>query len=282
MRFSLIVGTLGRVDELKDLCRSLNAQTFRDFEVIIVDQNPDDRLGWIDEPGQFSFSIVRKASSVQQLSHARNIGLQFASGEIVAFPDDDCIYPPDLLAMVDRAFAAQPTLGVRTGPVLTPSGRFGSGRWRKNSGKISIYNVWRCSASINIFLRRNVITAIGGFDEALGVGGAYGSGEDTDIVVRALEAGWQGWYEVAQVAIHPDKALTPTAVNRAFAYGAGFGYILRKHHAPIPVSLTFMLRPLGGFLFNILRGRRMNADYYWGTLCGRMYGFGSYKAFKSQ
>lgn len=272
MRFSLIVATFGRVEELKDLLSSLAAQTCQDFEVIIVDQNPDDCLGWIGEGGQYPFRILRKRSSVRRLSHARNIGLHIASGEIVAFPDDDCTYPPGVLAMVDQAFREQHGLGVRTGPAIAPDGRLGSGRWQRASGVVSIDNVWLCAIAFNIFLLRHLAMSIGGFDEKLGVGAEFGSAEDTDLVLRTVQTGWCGWYDTRQLVVHPDKSLTPVAIDRAFSYGAGFGYVLRKHNFPTRVWATFLLRPMGGCLISLACGRFMHARYYWHTLAGRVFG----------
>ena len=62
MRFSLIVATIGRTEELVRLFHSLECQTHRDFEAIIVDQNTDDRLiAIIREFGQ-RFTIQRLTS----------------------------------------------------------------------------------------------------------------------------------------------------------------------------------------------------------------------------
>ena len=44
MKFSLIIATLGREKELYDLFESLNKQTYKNFEVIVIDQNKDDRV----------------------------------------------------------------------------------------------------------------------------------------------------------------------------------------------------------------------------------------------
>src|SRR5271168_3016732 len=97
-RFSLIVATIGRTEEFGFLLQSLAEQTFRDFELIVVDQNSDDRLipflehwngtvaGLANTPGSLSAIIhLRCAPGV---SRARNLGLQYCTGEILAFPDD--------------------------------------------------------------------------------------------------------------------------------------------------------------------------------------------------
>ena len=276
MRFSLIVATVGRLDELKLLFASLEQQTYKDFEVIIIDQNEDMRLNWVEETGAYSFPRTRSRSSVRRVSHARNLGLQAAVGEIVAFPDDDCIYPPELLARVDQAFREEPRFGVRTGPAASPEGGYGSARWQTEPGEIGLANIWICAIAFNIFMLRSVITAIGGFDEQLGPGARFGAGEENDLLLRALQTGCRGWYDTGQLAVHPEKKLTAFGVERAFTYGAGMGYVLRKHKMPARIWLNYMIRPFGGCLLNLARGRLLYANYYWRTLRGRMYGFGAY------
>ena len=59
--FSLIVPTLNRRDEVERLLMSLDAQTCRDFEVILVDQNADDLLG----------DLCRKFAARLPLQHIR-------------------------------------------------------------------------------------------------------------------------------------------------------------------------------------------------------------------
>lgn len=276
MRFSLIVATRGRVAELRQLFESFAQQTCRDFEVIVVDQNPDDRLDWTEAPGTFAFPVIRKRSSVNHSSHARNLGLMAAAGEIVAFPDDDCLYPPGLLAQVDAAFRDQPDLGVRTGPAAAPEGGLSNGRWQPFSSPIGVANVWNTAIEFNIFLRRELALRIGGFDEQLGVGGKFGSAEGNDLVLRAVQSGWRGWYDIAQLAVHPERPIEVTA-RRAFTYGAGLGYAMRKHHVPARVWLNLMIRPLGGCLVYFARGNPTRATYHWRTLRGRMHGFSAWR-----
>ena len=101
---SLIVGSLGREQELRRLLGSLERQTYRDFEVVLVDQTGTEAL--VPAVADFPRVKVRRLTAQPGLSRARNLGLSLAQGEIVGFPDDDCWYPPDLLAEVMERFTA--------------------------------------------------------------------------------------------------------------------------------------------------------------------------------
>src|SRR5258708_17990546 len=96
LNYTLIIATLGRATELETLFESLALQHYPGLDCIVVDQNPDDRLKEIIDRWQDAFCIRRLRSS-PGLSQARNIGLQYATGDIVAYPDDDCWYSPSLL-----------------------------------------------------------------------------------------------------------------------------------------------------------------------------------------
>src|SRR5271166_2242893 len=99
---SLIIATLGRVTELDRLLASLDRQTYKDFEVIVVDQNLDDRLlPLLREHKRLSIHRLRSSAG---LSRARNAGMRAAKGDIFCFPDDDCWYPDQLLAIVSEWF----------------------------------------------------------------------------------------------------------------------------------------------------------------------------------
>jgi glycosyltransferase involved in cell wall biosynthesis len=271
--FSLVVATRGRDAELAALFDSLLAQGRSDVEVIVVDQNVDERLAPVIAAYDERLPLLWRRSAVANACHARNLGLGLARGEIVGFPDDDCTYPPGLLDPVSAAFAADPALAVLTGPAASPEGGLGSGRWRAEAGAITTANVWTSVIEFNLFLRREVALAMGGFDERLGPGTPYGSAEGNDLVLRAIRAGHAARYEPGQLVIHPDKRLTPVAVERAALYGRGLGFVLRRHAVPAGVWMPFFIRPLGGALLGLARGRALVARYYWATLRGRLAGF---------
>ena len=272
MRFSLIVATLGRSSEIGELLESLLAQGRNDFEVIIVDQNADDRVAPILAPYALRLRITHLRSAIRNANHARNLGLRAARGEIVTFPDDDCLYPAGVLARVDAAFRATPSLGVLTGPAASPEGGLGSGRWRETSGAIDLTNVWTSVIEFNLFLSRHLMLALGGFDEKLGPGTRWGSAEGNDLVCRAMARGTVAQYDADLRITHPDKRLTEVAVSRAASYGRGLGFVLRRHGVPLSVWFAFLVRPIGGALLSMARLRLHNAAYYamsfWGRLVG--------------
>lgn len=271
MRFSLIVATLGRDRDVAALLDSLLAQGRSDLEVIIVDQNEDDRLGPVEAAYAPRLALRRLRSSVRNANHARNLGLRHARGEIATFPDDDCLYPPGVLDRVDAAFA-DGSLGVLTGPAASPAGGLGSGRWRAESGTIDLATVWTSVIEFNIFLRRDAALVLGGFDEGMGPGSPFGSAEGNDLVCRAIARGWRAHYDIALRILHPDKSLSEVAVERAERYGRGLGLALRRNGAPAAMLLTFLVRPLGGVAASLLRGRMHEAGYYWMTFRGRLAG----------
>ena len=273
MTISLIMATLHRTAELRVFFESLNAQSYRRFEVIVVDQNDDDRLEPLLAEFRGEFPLIHIRSNVRNLSHARNQGLPHITGEIVGFPDDDCVYSGEILQQVHDHFEANPKLGLVSGPAISPEGGFGSGRWTERSGPLTLENVWTTISSFTFFMRREAVETIGEYDEGLGIGSKYGSGEETDYAIRILRAGYLGYYDTSFRVTHPDKRLTPLAAERAYAYGLGMGRVLRKHSMAARISAPYFVRPLGGVLLSLLRGRMLPARYYWRSWRGRIAGY---------
>lgn len=272
MKFSLVVATIGRDREIAELIDSLLTQGRSDFEVIIVDQNEDDRLAAIEAAYAGRIDLRRIRSSVRNANHARNLGLRHARGEIVTFPDDDCVYPSDVLDRVAAAFSANPGLHVLTGPAASPQGGLGSGRWRMEGGLIDLRNVWTSVIEFNLFLPRATALTLGGFDEGMGPGTLFGSAEGNDLVCRAMARGLEARYDPNLRIVHPDKRLTEVAVARAERYGRGLGFALRRHSAPVAAWFAFMVRPLAGAALSLIRLRLHDAAYYFMTWRGRVAG----------
>jgi glycosyltransferase involved in cell wall biosynthesis len=275
VKFSLIVATVGRVQELEAFLESLDRQTHRDFTLLVVDQNPDDRLTPLIARFGERFEI-RHLRSERGLSRARNVALAQVTGDVVAFPDDDCVYPPDLLERVASLFATRSDLDGVSGRCLTPEGA-PRGRWPSRPARITKYNIFGRCISFTMFLRHALVTRIGSFDETLGLGAntPWLGAEDYDYLLRAALHGSGVYYDPNIVAIHPGLTTAYSALDRTKRYGnaLGFGRFLAKHHYPFVFVTYYSGRYLAGAAFNVAIGRIAKAYYRWTTLVGNLEGW---------
>ncbi len=245
-KVSLVVSTLGRTLELERLLTSLRAQTFSDFETIIVDQNGDERLEPVLAPHLATLNIVASRSD-RGLSLGRNTGLALVAGDIVAFPDDDCWYPTDLLERVVAAFNESPELDLLSGRTVDQSFAPSLGVFHPTGRRIGRGSVWRAGNSNTIFVRTNPKRELR-FDETLGVGAntIFQSGEETDFLLRLLADGAEMRFDPAFVVHHDQVDVRDPAagLRRAQAYAPGQGRVLRINHYNHAQVLWFALRPL--------------------------------------
>jgi GT2 family glycosyltransferase len=266
--FDLVLATVGRVEELARFLGSLEAQTHRRFRVLLVDQNDDDRLDSVlSRYGALEIAHLR---SEPGLSRARNQALGELRGELVAFPDDDCVYPPDLLERVADRFATQELAGL-TGRSVDEKGR-SSPSWKLDAARLTETNLWNRAISYTIFLRRDLIEEVGAFDERLGLGSGtpWSSAEEIDYLVRALRLGARIEYAPGLTVSHSVRKLTQV---EGFRDGASLGYILRKHRYQAPEVLRRLVRPLGGMLLSLARLDRPRLSFHAATLRGRVFGW---------
>lgn len=275
LKFSLIMGTLGRTEEVGRFLASLQRQEYRDFELFIVDQNPDDRLLPLIETYRRHFPIERVVSP-KGLSRARNAGLLRITGDLVAFPDDDCWYPDGLLSYVASRFKLDAGVDGLTGRFVDEDGR-AEGRWLGRSQMLNRYTVWRGAISFSIFLRRELVDRIGPFDEALGVGAgtAWGAGEETDYLLRGLNAGGRIVFDHELVLRHPVKtsSFDEAARERQGRYESGFGRVIRRSGFPVWYFPWVCMRTLTGSLLALFKGRPAQARFKWHSVQSRIRGW---------
>jgi glycosyltransferase involved in cell wall biosynthesis len=266
MKFSLIVATLGRSAELTRLFESLALQTHHDFEVIVIDQNDDDRAEQMVNLFIDRLDIIH-LSSAKGLSRARNVGLAHVTGDLVAFPDDDCWYPNDILETVVKRLSADVNLAGLTGRSVDKEGVNSQGRWATQSVAINRNNVWICATSYTIFLRASIFAQVGGFDETLGVGAGtpWGAGEEVNFLLRCLGHQLTLRYDPNLCVHHPEPVveLNERAFTRTRLYNRGYGRVLYLNHLPFYFVFYAILRPAVGSAVSMLRFDVPRARYYW-------------------
>jgi len=277
IRFSLVVATLGRVETLERALESFAAQWFRSFEVIVVDQNAEERLAPVIERFRSKLRCVHLRAA-PGVSRARNLGIAEASGEIVAFPDDDCWYPQDLLERIDRWFREHLSCSLFSICARDEEGNEVSSRWPRHSCEVNRWNVLRTCSAICLFVRREALVAANGFDVNMGPGSGtpFAAAEDLDLAIRVLRPGRRGWFEKSIWAWHSARDASNTPPSRALSYGKGFGYLLRKHEYSPAILLVHLLRPLLGTVRAALLLRWREARFYWNSFKGRIEGYWSF------
>lgn len=219
-------------DRPRDLARCLDALGRCDpapREVIVVDNAPD--LPGARRVVEGRTGVRRVEEPRPGLSRARNTGLAAATGEIVAFTDDDVEVAPNWLAPIRAAFC-DPAVGCVTGLVLpadlaseaAATFEFALGGLAPSFRPVTFDRslleqpfgeappTWKVGAGANMALRRQMTEEVGPFDERLGAGAA-GCSEDSELLHRALAGGWLCRYEPAAVVFHHHRA-SPEALRR--------------------------------------------------------------------
>jgi glycosyltransferase involved in cell wall biosynthesis len=275
MKLSLILATVDRTSELARFLAALDRQRHQDFELIVVDQNPDDRLCPIIErhADRFPLQHIRSARGI---SRARNVGLRKVTGHVIGFPDDDCWYPGGLLEDLNAIFDSQPELGLLCGQVVNNDGI----PWRTmpaRNSSLTRYNLFRRATSIAMFIRREIADRVGLFDEAFGLGTntPWTSGEEQDYLIRALRIGTRGDY-LTNIEVHHEEPPPPgdQATNaRTYSAARSLIRLLRKHDYPrwyIPYLVSLSA---AGTMASLMRGNRPRMRHHWFSLEGRIAGW---------
>jgi glycosyltransferase involved in cell wall biosynthesis len=266
------MATLGRSREIEMFLEKLKIQTYRSFELIIVDQNRDNRVFDIYSRYNSFLPVKYLRSDKTGLSVNRNIGLASCDGDIIAFPDDDCEYSGDTLEKVFVFFNKNSGFGFYTCNTRdkTKNGSIFNGPGFNTP--VTLKNFMHTAISFTIFVRAERIKGFR-FDEQLGVGALYGSGEESDLLLFLLKNKTPGFYHAGDYIYHPFK---PLDSERALYYGRGYGALHKK------AVVSYRLYPVFFSFLNVLLKEAFKMIFYpsplrTATMKGRLYGFFHYK-----
>jgi len=236
-RASVIVCTRGRPEDLARCLAALARGRGRPGEVLVVDNDPADPR---------TRAVVERADAVTYvpeprpgLSAARNAGIRAASGNVIAFVDDDTVVHERWLEALLAGFDGPRVLAV-TGGVLPAELRTRAqvvferrmGHASRGHARIAYdaaffepqvaygVPVWAIGAGANMAFRREAFDRVGLFDERLGAG-ATGCSEDSELWYRLLAAGYECRYEPDSVVLHHHRAGMDDLRRQAYAYLKG-------------------------------------------------------------
>ena len=222
-RVSVVVCSHNGAGTLHDCLEGVRELDYPEFEVIIVDDGSTDATGAI--AAEYGFRVI--ATDNAGLASARNVGLEEATGEIVAYLDDDARPDPDWLTYLARAFREGDYAGVG-GPNIAPAGDGSIAECVANApgGPTHVLTSDREAEHIpgcNMAFRRASLEAVGGFDPRFRV-----AGDDVDVCWLLRERGWKLGFAPAAVVWHHRRNSVRAYWRQQKAYGRAEALLERK------------------------------------------------------
>lgn len=241
---------------------ALVAMDYPDFEIVIVDNRPEPRGDPLPAfPGGDKVRVVVEAK--RGIAAARNRGIAVATGDIVAFTDDDVVVDSSWLRALGARFAVDDLVDGVGGLVLpfelsTPPqlwfeefyGGF-SQSFRPDiasigrvngTDKLFPYAPGRLGAGCNMAFRRSTLVRLGGFNTSLGTGTPAKGGEDLAMFVNVLLQGGTLAFEPAALVRHAHRRTESEFMSQVFGYGVGLTAMYTALVVSDPRHLVAMLR----------------------------------------
>lgn len=247
LSFSIVINTLNRARTLRDTLVSLAGLSYPSFEVIVVNGPSSDGTDAVLEGWKGYIKTAR--CDEPNLSKSRNVGIQAAAGDIVAFIDDDAAPHPAWLTELAKPYV-NPAVAAVGGFTIDNTGshfqarkticdRFGNAFYVSPFFDERPLNVKGSShypslLGTNSSFRRSVLVEVGGFDHTF----AYLL-DETDLCLRVVDAGYQIEYAPRAIVFHQfaesglrsprrlPKTLYPSVVSKS--------YFIMRHGAKLSV-----------------------------------------------
>lgn len=236
--YSIVIPVYNRPQELDELLSSLLSQTFKDFEVIIVEDGSTIRCDGVVDKYRDGLSIQYFIKPNSGPGPSRNLGFSHAIGKYFVVFDSDCIIPPHYFDAVNASIreyqwdawggpdkahenfsVAQRAMGYTMSSVLTTGGIRGG---EKRVG-------WFQPRSFNMGIARRVFEATGGFKFAR-------FAEDIEFSISIKKAGFKVGLITDAYVYHKRRTNFKQFYRQVFNFGRGRVMVGKNH--PEEIKLT--------------------------------------------
>lgn len=193
MRYSVIIPVYNRPGEVDELLQSLTQQSFKDFEVIVVEDGSSIPCKEIVETYRAKLDIHYFNKPNSGPGQSRNYGAEHSNGEYLVILDSDCILPEGYFSAIEQELQASPTdafggsdrahesfTDIQKAINYSMTSFFTTGGIRGGKKKMDKFY----PRSFNMGVRRDVYQALNGFSEMR-------FGEDIDFSIRIFKAGYK-------------------------------------------------------------------------------------------
>ena len=230
---SVVIPCYQQAEYLAEAVESVVAQSYRDWEIVIVDDGSTDATATVAgdliarHPAR-RMRLVRQAN--QGLPGARNSGIAASAGRYILPLDADDILLPQMLEKTAGLLDADPSTAIAYTDYL----RFGADSRQVKTGRWSLDDLaYRCQLSGPSLFRREVWLAVGGYNPNM-----RGGYEDWDFWMAAAERGFRGrriaeplfGYRIKPSSMIVDAIANDAALRRQLARNHP-GLYTRTRHA---------------------------------------------------
>ena len=261
---TVVIATCRNPAQLRRCLESLFHSDYRRFDVIVVENRPGSPV--TSQLLAERFAAEDRIQLVEETrpgaSWARNAGLAYARGEIIAFADDDVVIDAGWLRNLADAFARRADLACVTGLVLplgletptqllfeqlsTPGKGFRRRTFhvsdQRQTNPLFPYTPGEMGSAANMALRADVARRLRGFDTSIG----RRAGEEIELFIRILLQGYAIAYEPSAIVWHEHPTEMRLLSRRAFRYGVGLTAMLTKKMVTGPERMDLIRRVPAG------------------------------------
>jgi glycosyltransferase involved in cell wall biosynthesis len=281
-RVRVVVATRDRKESLARCLDSLLAQDHPDFEIVVVDNAPsnDETMAMVQQVYASTGKVIYLREERPGLSNAHNRGLDGLSADIVAFTDDDVIADRHWLSSLVRPFAENAETGCVTGSIVPAELETRAQYWTElhggflKSAKVQVFDLaanrpdnplfpyaaGMFGSGANMAFRRSALSAMGGFEPALGAGTIARGGDDLAAFADVVLAGERLVYNPHALVWHFHRRSADGMARQAFGYGVGLGaYLTRLIVRQPSLAWHFLAKAPAGFAHLFGRKSAKNA-----------------------
>jgi GT2 family glycosyltransferase len=258
-KYSLIIPTFGRPDEVDEFLESLTKQAFKNFEVIIADGTPKKSLEDVANKykGKVLFTFLYE--EYLPVSDARNLGAKKAKGDYFIFLDSDCIIPPQYLNEVDKVlteknydlFGGPDAADTHFTPVqkaisYSMTSLFTTGGIRGKKNHVGVFH----PRGFNMGIKREAFEKVNGYDVN------FKCGEDIDLSIRILKQGYKSGLIANAHVFHKRRTDFKKFFKQVYRFGAARINLYMRHRSELKITHLFPMLfmwyvSLGGLSFFI-------------------------------
>lgn len=299
---------------IKDTLDATSKLNYPDYEVIVVDNSAGEEKEKTAAISQ-NFGVKYIYEPRRGLNVARNVGAMLASGDVIAFTDDDCLPQPDWILHTMRNFSdpkvwactarivqhsregaadlfeevAGQDLGETKRVFTSDDVRFGLGFFLGNLTKVTSKHMKsRAPAPFGIghgsgmAFRKEVFQSVGLFDERFGSGAKLSGCDDIEMLYLVLKAGHSIVYEPAAVVRHRPRLNAEDVFHTRFDYSCA-GATFMWHYRRDPLMFVMFFGRLTQLViktaqYRLLRKRDL-ARSFSSDLHGFLKGWGDHRRF---